>query len=356
MRFASIWNASDHLNLTPMNPTSDRMRMIAWLLAAAALFLVLELHLLPALLAGLLVHELVHLIAPALERRISSARGKLLAVALVAVTVVGATAVAVFGALAFFRSDAGSLASLFGKMAQIIEDARASLPPWMLQNLPEAGESAAGELHTATVDWLRLHAAELRAIGKEAGLALAHILVGMIIGAMVATREALDGDALGPLAAALAERAQRIADAFRRIVFAQVRISLLNTVFTAVYLAVALPLFGVHLPLTKTLIAVTFVAGMLPVIGNLISNGVIVIVSLAHSPQVAVASLVFLVVVHKLEYFLNARIVGSQIKASAWELLTAMLLMEAVFGLPGVVAAPIVYAWVKDELMSVGLV
>jgi predicted PurR-regulated permease PerM len=332
------------------------MRQIAWLLAAAVLILVLELRLLPALLAGLLVHELVHLIAPALQRRISSARGKLIAVALLAVTVVGATAAAVIGALAFFRSDAGSIASLFGKMAQIVESARASLPPWVLEYLPEAGEGAAGELHTATVDWLRHHAAELRAIGKEAGLALAHIFVGMIIGAMVATREAVAGDGLGPLAGALAERAQRIAGAFRRIVFAQVRISLLNTVFTTLYLAVALPLFGVQLPLVKTLIAVTFITGMLPVIGNLISNAVIVIVSLAHSPQTAVASLVFLVVVHKLEYFLNARIVGSQIKASAWELLTAMLLMEAVFGLPGLVAAPIVYAWIKDELKTAGLV
>ncbi len=342
--------------ITLRTPPTDLMRTLAWMLAAAMLLLVLQLHLLPALLAGLLVHELVHLIAPVLQRRISSARGKLIAVALLAAIVVGASAVAVFGMLAFFRSDAGSLASLFGKMAQIIDGARASLSPWLLEYLPAAGESAGGELHTATVDWLRQHAAELGAIGKEAGLALAHILVGMIIGAMVATREAVAADALGPLAAALAERAQRIADAFRRIVFAQVRISLLNTAFTALYLAVALPLFGVQLPLTKTLIAVTLVAGMLPVIGNLISNAVIVVVSLAHSPQAAVASLAFLVVVHKFEYFLNARIVGSQIKASAWELLTAMLLMEAVFGLPGVVAAPIVYAWVKDELKSAGLV
>jgi len=332
------------------------MRQTAWLLAAAALYLVLELRLLPSLLAGLLVHELVHLMAPTLQRRISSARGKLIAVALLAVAVVGVTAAAAIGALAFFRSDAGSLASLFGRMAQIIEGARASLPPWALVYLPEAGDGAAGELHTATVDWLRQHAAELRAIGKEAGLALAHIFVGMIIGAMVATREAVAVDALGPLAEALVGRAQRITSAFRRIVFAQVRISLLNTAFTTLYLAVALPLFGVQLPLTKTLIAVTFITGMLPVIGNLISNAVIVVVSLAHSPQTAAASLAFLVVVHKLEYFLNARIVGSQIKASAWELLTAMLLMEAVFGLPGLVAAPIVYAWVKDELKTAGLV
>ena len=130
----------------------------------------------------------------------------------------------------------------------------------------------------------------------------------------------------------------------------------MNTFFTAVYLAIALPLSGVHLPLTKTLIAVTLVAGLLPLIGNLISNTIIVVVSMAHSPQIALASLVFLVVMHKLEYFLNARIVGGQIKAAAWELLTAMLVMEAAFGLPGVVAAPVVYAWIKDELKGAGLV
>ena len=33
--------------------------------------------------------------------------------------------------------------------------------------------------------------------------------------------------------------------------------------------------------------------------------------------------------IHKLEYFLNARIVGTQIRARAWELLIAMLAMEA---------------------------
>lgn len=342
--------------MKPANSIAERMRWASWLLAAAGMVMVLTMHLLPALLAGLLVHELVHLMAPTLQRRISSARGKLIAVALLAFVVVGVTAALAFGALAFFRSDAGSLSSLFGKMAQIIEDSRASLPQWLLDYLPQSGENPAGDLQAASVEWLREHAAELQALGKEAGLALAHILVGMVIGAMVAAREAVAGAPLRPLAAALTDRILRVAEAFRRIVFAQVRISLLNTFFTALYLAVALPLFGVHLPLTKTLIAVTLIAGLLPLIGNLMSNVVIVVVSLAHSPQTAVASLVFLVVVHKLEYFLNARIVGGQIKAAAWELLTAMLLMEAVFGIPGVIVAPIVYAWVKDELKSIGLI
>ena len=34
------------------------------------------------------------------------------------------------------------------------------------------------------------------------------------------------------------------------------------------------------------------------------------------------------------------------------ELLTAMLIMESAFGLAGLVAAPICYAWLKDELVS----
>ena len=144
--------------------------------------------------------------------------------------------------------------------------------------------------------------------------------------------------------------------AFRRVVFAQVRISLLNTFFTGIYLTLILPLFGVDLPLKKTLIAVTFITGLLPVLGNLISNTVIVVVSLSYSVNAAAASLVFLVVIHKLEYFLNARIVGKRIESRAWELIAAMLAMEAAFGISGLVAAPIYYAYVKDELTERGVV
>jgi len=98
------------------------------------------------------------------------------------------------------------------------------------------------------------------------------------------------------------------------------------------------------------------VVGLLPVIGNLISNTVIVLVSLSVSLPVAIASLVFLVLVHKFEYFLNARIVGGEIEARAWELLLAMLVMEAAFGIPGVIAAPIFYAYIKRELLAAKLV
>ena len=80
------------------------------------------------------------------------------------------------------------------------------------------------------------------------------------------------------------------------------------------------------------------------------------IVGSSYSYGVALASLAFLIVIHKLEYFLNARIVGTQIQSRTWELLSAMLVMEAAFGVGGVVAAPIYYAFVKEELKRQGLV
>ena len=327
--------------------------VVSWCFAAAALLLVLWLHLLPALLAGLLVYEIVHVLAPRLGfLRVGRERGKLAAVGMFATLIILVLFAIGFGVVYFFRSEAGSLTALLNRLAEIIDGAKASLPAWVVEKLPEGAD----ELKTMVVEWLKGHARELQSTGKEISVGLVHVLVGMIIGAMVALHEARPLRDLGPLSASLQERAGRIAEAFRRVVFAQVRISALNTVLTAIFLLVVLPLFGAHLPLTKTMIAITFFAGLLPVVGNLISNAVIVIVGLSQSLEIAMACLAFLIVVHKLEYFLNARIVGSQIHARAWELLIAIVVMEAAFGIAGVVAGPIYYAYLKDELTSRGLI
>ncbi len=327
--------------------------VIALIVMAVALVLVLELHLLPALLAGLLVHVLVHRLAPrvfGLKDRPAAAR--IVIVALLTVIVLALATILVIGALTFFRSEGGRLAILLQKMAEIIDGVLTTLPAWVQNWLP----ADSGALKDATVDWLREHAAEVKTAGSEVARGIAYSLIGMVIGALVALREVGSSRVLGPLARSMMNCIKLLADAFRRVVFAQVRISAFNTVLSAIYLELVLPAMDVHLPLKKTMIALTFVAGLLPIIGNLISNSVIVILSFGHSPHVALGSLAFLMVIHKLEYFVNARIVGSQINAAAWELLLAMIVMEAAFGLPGVVAAPVFYAYAKSELIARKLV
>ncbi len=325
----------------------------AWILSATSLIIILRLHLLPALLTGLLVYELVHLVAPFLRITIlSGRRAKLLVVALLAAVIVIALMALIWGAVLFFRNEPESIPALLKKMAEIIDGLRGKLPSWIVDYLPADVE----DLRSWTVRWLHEHAGELQTAGREAGRVTAHIIIGMVIGAMVSLREASPAHKFRPLAAALAGRISRLSNAFRSVVFAQVRIAAINTLFAALYLGVLLPLLGVNLPLVKTMVAITFVTGLLPVVGNLISNTIITVVSLSYSPAVALGSLVFLVIVHKLEYFLNAKIIGSRIRAHAWELLAAMLVMEAAFGVAGVIAAPIYYAYIKKELSDRGLV
>lgn len=319
---------------------------------AVMLPLLIWLHLLPALLSLLLVHELVHLLAPKFFfGRGDFGRAKVLALIALLVVLIGLLSAAVVGLVVFFQSEAGSLTNLLQKMAEILQELRAQLPQAILKWVP-----ASANYQDYIVGWLRNHAEGLQQTTGALGHALVTSVIGMVIGALLAMQEVIEHSRRKVLAQAFAESAARLALAFRRIVFAQVRISLINTIFTTLYLAVALPVVGITLPLIKTMIAVTFLAGLLPVVGNLISNTVIVIISLSHSLEAAIASLVFLIVIHKVEYFINARIVGGQIKASAYELLSAMLLMEAAFGLPGIVAAPIFYAYFKTELAERNLV
>jgi len=329
-----------------------KIDIAAWLIMATAMLYVLHYNLLPGLLAGLLVFELVHIISPYIAHKFPGYIAKVIAVGLLAVCVIGLLTLAVLGLITFFNSDSGRLPNLIGRMAQIIEDSRTILPGWIDSRLP----ANAVVLQHLLTEWLRDNATNLQFWGKEAGRYVAHILIAMIIGGMLALREAMTDDQYKPFSKAMVQRTTYFGHAFRNIVFAQVRISAINTTFTAIYLAVVLPLAGIELPFVKTMIVITFIVGLLPVIGNLISNAVIVVVSMSHSFAIALGSLMFLVVIHKLEYFLNARIVGGKIKANAWELLIVMVLMEAAFGVAGVVAAPIYYAYIKSELRARALI
>lgn len=325
-------------------------RIAAWLLMLLAMWLALRLGLLGALLAGLMVFVLTHALAPLVGDKLRGDRARMIAVVLVAAAVIAALTAIIGGLVAFFRHDAGGEQALLARVMVIIDSSRGQLPVALQRYLPDD----LSELKQAFSAWFAAHRGELSVAGAEAVQVAARLLIGMVLGAMVALYDELPLPQLGPLAQELVGRTGRFAHAFRRVVFAQLKISLLNTALTAIFLLLVLPMFGVRLPLAKTLIAVTFVAGLLPVIGNLVSNTLIAIAALSVSLYVAVAALVYLAVIHKLEYFLNARIVGGEIRARAWELLLAMLVMEAAFGLPGLVAAPIYYAYLKRELVDQG--
>lgn len=322
------------------------------ILVFGGLLLVLPLNLLPSLLAGLLVYELVDMLTPQLQRLIAGERARWLAVALLGTIVVSVLSLLFAGAISFLLHEAENPGASLDKFMILVDRARGQLPPLIDNYLP----ASATEFQVSLSAWLTKHVGELQLLGKGAAHMFVTLLIGMVLGAIIALQRIPDVTKRKPLAAALFERLHLLSQAFRNIVFAQIKISLLNTAFTSIFLAVILPLCGVHLPLTKTLIVLTFLLGLLPVVGNLMSNTLIFIVGMSLSIWVAMAALGYLIIIHKVEYFLNARIVGGQISAKSWELLLAMLIFEAAFGLPGVVAGPIYYAYLKSELRRAELV
>ncbi|MDA1275351.1 MAG: AI-2E family transporter [Verrucomicrobia bacterium] len=134
---------------------------------------------------------------------------------------------------------------------------------------------------------------------------------------------------------------------FATVMGAQIIISTINTFLTAVFI------FSVSLPYAAVVIGVTFLCGLLPIIGNIISNAVIVGIAFTISPKLAIAALIFLVVLHKLEYFLNSKIIGDRIRNPVWLTLLGLILGERLMGIPGMILAPVVLNYVKMEATEI---
>jgi predicted PurR-regulated permease PerM len=130
---------------------------------------------------------------------------------------------------------------------------------------------------------------------------------------------------------------------FETVMGAQLVISAINTVLTAIFV------FSCSLHYAGVVIALTFLCGLLPIIGNLISNALIVGIAFTVSPQMAGWALLFLIVVHKLEYFLNSKIIGTRIRHPMWLSLLALILGERLMGIPGLILAPVILNFIKVE-------
>jgi predicted PurR-regulated permease PerM len=134
---------------------------------------------------------------------------------------------------------------------------------------------------------------------------------------------------------------------FATVIGAQITISLINTMLTAMFV------FAVGLPYGPLVVAITFLCGLVPIVGNLVSNTVIVFIALTVSLKLAIGALVFLVIIHKLEYFLNSKIIGERIRNPVWLTLIALIIGERLMGIPGLILAPVVLNYVRVDMLKV---
>jgi predicted PurR-regulated permease PerM len=196
---------------------------------------------------------------------------------------------------------------------------------------------------------------EFEGIGKYAGVALiqfAAILIGIVVSVSLFINSQFDLEADKPAqsnnlytltAREITLRFGTFYQSFATVMGAQIVISAINTALTAVFL------FWNDIPYAKVLVGVTFLCGLLPIIGNIISNTLIVGVAFTISPKMALLALIFLVALHKSEYFLNSKIIGHRIQNPMWLTLIGLVLGEKLMGIPGMILAPVILHYIKVE-------
>jgi predicted PurR-regulated permease PerM len=324
-------------------------QVASYVLTALFCLLVLVYGLLPGLLAVCIGYLLTSFLSGRGRRRGALLSPALAAFAVIVIPIVGlgfllanAKGMA-FGALAQYQA-------LLHHLAGTVLEIRQKLPPDLASHLPDELLAAQEWL----VDYLRSQAHALSGFGTAGLRGCLLVYVGLIIGSLIAASSSLTMQ--GSLRFALRERGRYFSESFSQIVVAQFWIAGFNAACTAVFLWGVLPLFDVHIPYSATLVGLTFFCGLIPIVGNLLCNGILTIAGVSVSPAVGLSCLLFLVAIHKFEYVINAKVVGKRTNTAAWELLGVMFVGEAVFGVAGLVAAPLYYAYAKRELSAVGLI
>lgn len=132
---------------------------------------------------------------------------------------------------------------------------------------------------------------------------------------------------------------------FKRVMGGQVIIAAINTVASAIVI------LAVGLPHPILMISLVFFCGLFPVVGNLVSNIILCINAFVSiGPWGTGVFFILLVTVHKLEYFLNSKIIGGIVRLPMTITLAALIFCEVLFSIPGLILAIPLALFTRHEL------
>src|SRR5438034_7696123 len=309
------------------------------------------------LAATIILAGVLHLGAPllvvlfsyfALRQVYSLTRRKWLALALFII------AVAVIGGAGVYFTRAAILA-----LPDVADTSIPSASAWAQKRQIELPFSDFESLRQVVVDALGEEANYLRNVANVAKATTTNLvfsILGIIAAASLSFKTGLDpyrgthrvkNNLYSVCCDEVAKRFRDFYRSFATVMGAQITISLINTALTAIFL------MAVRMPHAPLLLAVTFLCGLVPIVGNLVSNTIIVFVALTLSLKLAISSLVFLIAIHKLEYLLNSKIIGDRIRNPVWLTLIALIIGERLMGIPGLILAPVVLNYLRVEMLTV---
>jgi predicted PurR-regulated permease PerM len=210
-------------------------------------------------------------------------------------------------------------------------------------------------LRDSALDQAREGVAVIGQYAKVASLQFVLVLAGLVVALslFLGSRWTIDenaplapGNLFSAVTHEVSARFRTLYESFARAMRAQIAISAINTGFTTLFLVFR------GYPAAGLLVVFVFLCGLLPIVGNIISNTLIVVVGFSISPKTGVYALIFLIVIHKLEYFLNSKIVGKRINSPIWLTLIGLVVGERLMGISGMILAPAILHYIRVETSS----
>jgi predicted PurR-regulated permease PerM len=239
-----------------------------------------------------------------------------------------------------------------GRLAKLVVETRETLPermatirqhPWYLElqsHLPDSEDLAQSAEH---------YAADVAKSAAAIGRGFLSALIGLILAIVYfldeerirAYRDGLSGKTLF---GTLVRWCEHLAESVSLTVQLQLVVAACNAVLT---LPVLLLLGVPHVPALMVLI---FVSGLIPVVGNLISGAVLVVLAYQVQGWFGVGLFVGLTfVLHKIEsYYLNPRLTARHVALPGFVLILSLLAWEHLLGFAGLfVSFPFLYLFGK---------
>lgn len=252
----------------------------------------------------------------------------------------------VLGTAAVTLTLAGWLSA--GRLAALVVETRETLPqriatmrehPWfqqLQQHLPDSEDLAQSAEH---------YAADVAKSAAAIGRGFLSALIGLILAVVYFLDEErirAFRDSLAPrsLFGTLVRWCEHLAEAVSLTVQLQLVVAAVNAVLTLpVLLLIGVP----HVPALMVLI---FVSGLIPVVGNLISGAVLIVLAYQVKGWLGVGLFVVLTfVLHKIEsYYLNPRLTARHVALPGFVLILSLLAWEHLLGFAGLfVSFPALY-------------
>jgi predicted PurR-regulated permease PerM len=323
----------------------NSQEVVAYVLMILVIFLSLIFHVVPALISGLLAYSLTTLLMIKIRfNKPSDARKE----KLVGITVgIGSFALIIVIIGLIVKSLSGeNILGLIDIVSNTLNQSRDFLPKIISDYIPDT----ISEIKETMINEAKKNISSFANFGKQALYEILLVAIGWIIGILIACKK--NKTTHTEFSKTWSNLWSQFEQAFKFVVFAQVKVAAFNSLIMIIFLFVISPLVGWDIPYSKTLVLITFFCGLLPIVGNLISNSLSFILAMTVSLPAAITALALLMIIHKLEYLIISQSLGSDIDSDIWELLIVLFSFEIIFGLAGMVFSPILYAFFKREMRS----